>query len=422
MKHELIKRDVNVASARQLGLPIGGFRAMHEIILPQRLRRGVSDQIAWDVANAAPIAFKTLEGDAYTYVAESGRVRIVRGITEDAGLVIELSSDNWDNYYYEMRTNYGLLYAEAVRFLRGKFAMWDSWEPALRCLYSGTPIYNPATLDLRDLDGAKLDIHRSFLPDDDPAHMAHFLHTTGYLHIRSAFSKEEMARISEELDQVRGAAVEGEVFSRWGTDDQGRKTVFDLHYLTLKSRLMKDLDNHAMVRFLTGLAGEHVVPSEDRDCGTHAITREFSGNSDSFGVLGWHQDCGLGGCPVTCPRVHVGIQVDAANADSSKLYFLAGSASRSCHLNISPEQARNLPIAAFDTQPGDATVHLGCILHAANTAQGRNRRRTIYTRFVNPMALDIFDPFGSVDQVIPGISGDQSMPSPADMAALVEAR
>ena len=48
-----IKRDINVGSARSMGLPPVDFRAMHEIVLPYRLRRGVSDKIAWDVAHAS---------------------------------------------------------------------------------------------------------------------------------------------------------------------------------------------------------------------------------------------------------------------------------------------------------------------------------------------------------------------------------
>ena len=45
-----------ICTARSLGMPPLDFKARHEIILPQRLRRGVSDLLAWDVAGAAPMA------------------------------------------------------------------------------------------------------------------------------------------------------------------------------------------------------------------------------------------------------------------------------------------------------------------------------------------------------------------------------
>ncbi len=416
-----IKRDVNVGSAHSMGLPPVDFKAMHEIVLPHRLRRGVSDKIAWDVANASPIAIQTPEGLAYSYVCQGNGVRIVPGVVADAELVIELSADSWQNYYYELRTRFGLLYEEAVRFVRGNFRQWDAWEPALRCLYSGTPIYDPKSLDLRDLDGSPLDIRKSFSRDDDPRAMSHFLRTAGYLHVRSAFSADEIARLSDETDRLRDNSVEGDVFSRWSADEHGSKKVWDLHYMALQSALIEELDRHPMVTFLNGLAEEDLIPSYDRDNGTHAIIREFTGgeNSDSTYMLGWHQDCGLGGCPITCPRIQIGIQLDAATPESSQLYFLARSAGRTCHDQFSEEEWGQLPVVTFETQPGDVTVHFGCILHAAPKANGPLRRRTIYTRFMNPMSRTLLDRFMTFDQVIPHMD---RMPSVDEMAGKVEAQ
>jgi len=420
MSDEIAERhNVEIATAKSLGMPPLDFKAMHEIILPQRLRRGVSDLIAWDVAGAAPIAFQTPDGHGYSYVCKDKRVQIVPGVVDDAPLVIELSQDSWTNYYYELRSRFGLLYSQVIRFVRGGFALWDAWEPALRCLYSGTPIYNPATLDLRDLDGAPLDIRKSFDRGDDPERMSHFLRTAGYLHVRGAFSIDEIARLSDEVDRLRDRSVEGTRFSRWASDGRGEKKVWDLQYMALQSPMMLDLDDHPMVKFLTGLAKEHVVPSIDRDNGTHAILREFTGVNDvgSNYMLDWHRDCGIGGCPITCPRVHVGIQLDAATPDSSQLFFLAGSAGRMAHDRFPEEEWASKPIVTYETEPGDVTVHLGCILHAAPKATGRHRRRTIYTRWVNPHGKEILGHLGSIDQLIPKI--DQ-MPSVAKMAATVE--
>ncbi|MGH8598906.1 MAG: phytanoyl-CoA dioxygenase family protein, partial [Gammaproteobacteria bacterium] len=307
-----------------------------------------------------------------------------------------------------------------ISFVRGGFRDWDAWEPALRCLYSGTPIYDPKNLDLRDLDGSPLDIRKSFSASDDPRRMSHFLRTAGYLHVRAAFSQAEIARLSDEVDRMRDSAVEGDIFSRWAASSDGEKKVWDLHYMALNSPIMKDLDQHRMVTFLTGLSQEDVVPALDRDNGTHAILREFTGatNVDSNYMLGWHQDCGLGGCPITCPRVHVGIQLDAATPDSSQLFFLAGSAGRTCHDQFPEEAWENLPVVAFETEPGDVTVHLGCTLHAAPKENGINRRRTIYTRFVNPMVTKVLDQFMTFDQVIPHVD---AMPSIEAMIATVEA-
>jgi hypothetical protein len=420
MSDSIAKRhNVGVGTARSLGMPPLDFKAMHEIILPQRLRRGVSDLIAWDVAGAPPIAIMTPDGNGYSYVCESGRVRIVPGILDDAPIVIELPADSWTDYYYELRSRFGLLYSQVVKFVRGGFAMWDAWEPALRCLYSGTPIYNPRTLDLRDLDGSPLDISRSFERDDSPDRISHHLRMAGYVHVRGVFSKDEIARWSDEVDRLRDQAVEGNRYSRWASDGQGRKKVWDLQYMALQSPMMEAIDHHPMVGYLTGLARENVVPSFDRDNGTHAILREFTGVSDvgSNYLLDWHRDCGIGGCPITCPRVHVGIQLDAATPDSSQLFFLAGSQGRLAHDRFAEDAWGDKPIVTFETEPGDVTVHQGCMLHAAPKATGRDRRRTIYTRWVNPRGREILGPFGSIDQLIPKID---EMPSVSKMAAQVE--
>jgi hypothetical protein len=414
------RHNVGIGTAKSLGMPPLDFKAMHEIVLPQRLRRGVSDLIAWDVAAAAPIALQTPDGNAYSYVCDNGRVRIVPGVVDDAMLVIELPADSWTDYYYELRSRFGLLYSQVIRFVRGGFALWDAWEPALRCLYSGTPIYDPYTLDLRDLDGSPLDIRRSFDRDDDPLPISHFLRTAGYAHVRGVFSKDEIDRMSDEVDRLRDQAVEGTRFSRWASDGRGEKKVWDLQYMALQSPMMRDLDRHPMVTYLTGLAHEDVVPSIDRDNGTHAILREFTGVDDvgSNYMLDWHRDCGIGGCPITCPRVHVGIQLDAATPDSSQLFFLAGTAGKLAHDRFAEDEWDGKPIVAYETEPGDVTVHLGCMLHAAPKATGRNRRRTIYTRWVNPNGKEVLGPMGSIDQLIPKI--DQ-MPSVAKMVATVEA-
>ena len=78
MQDDMVGRhNVGVGTAKSLGMPALDFKAMHEIILPQRLRRGVSDLIAWDVAGAPPIGLLTRDGAGYSSVCEGGRVGLV---------------------------------------------------------------------------------------------------------------------------------------------------------------------------------------------------------------------------------------------------------------------------------------------------------------------------------------------------------
>jgi hypothetical protein len=418
-----VSRDPSVGTFRSVGLPPVDFDDFHRDELPRRLVNGGNERAAWDVAEAAPFAFRIRDRSAYSYVPQAGRIEIRPGIVDDAGLVIEITEEAWQDYVHELRTRIGLLYSGAVRFLVGDYDDWDVWEPALRSLYSGTPIYDADRLDLVDPAGAPLDLDRRFAIDDDPPQMAHFLRKTGYLVIRDVFPPEVLARLSEETDRLTAEATEGGLHSWWSEDSRtGRRYPFHLHYMGLQSERIRALEDDPMIRSLVRLAGVDVRPVSDRDTGTHAILKEYpqEGEMTSFANLPWHKDCGLGGCPITCPRVHVGIQLDGAGPQSSQLFMLAGSAGRVCHEPKGRDEWERLPVVGLRTEPGDATIHMGCGLHAGPRPTGPNRRRTIYVRFDNPRVFDVTAPFETYDQVIPGY-GSGVLPSVDDMKAAARA-
>ena len=129
-----------------------------------------------------------------------------------------------------------------------------------------------------------------------------------------------------------------------------------------------------------------------------------------FADLPFHNDCGMGGCQITCPCVLVGIQLDAASTQSSQLQMMAGSWGKAFHNrpdDISPERQ---PIVAIETEPGDATVHYGCGLHAGPRATGPARRRTLYVQHYSPRALDLIGPYQGYNQIMPGY-GEGDIPN-----------
>ena len=412
-----VSRDPSVGTFRAVGLPAVDFDAFHRHELPRRLANGGNERVAWDVAETAPFAFQRPNGSAYSYVPRAGRIEIRPGVVDDAGLVIEITEEAWQDYVHELRTRIGLLYSGAVRFPVGDYDDWDDWEPALRSLYSGTPIYDPERVDLVDPQGASLDLDRKFELDDDPRLMAHFLRKTGYLVVANAFPAEDLSRLSEETDRLSAEAAEGGLHSWWTEDGRsGRRYPFHLHYMGLQSELIRALEDDPRIWSLVRLANVDVRPVSDRDTGTHAILKEYprEGEMTSFANLPWHKDCGLGGCPITCPRVHVGVQLDGAGPQSSQLFMLAGSAGRVCHEPKSSDEWERLPVVGLRTEPGDATLHMGCGLHAGPRPTGPNRRRTIYVRFDNPRVFEVTAPFETYDQVIPGY-GSGVLPSVDDM-------
>ena len=407
--------DTNVGTFEVAGLPAVDFEAFHRHELPRRLDRGVNGQVAWDVAGRAPCAIQLPGGPAYSYIARDGRVDVVPGVVDDAELVLEIPLTAWQDYVYEFRTRFGLLYSQAVNFVRGDFDIWDHWEPAIRCMYSGREIYNPAALDFRDVDGSPLDLQRSFSPDDSAEQMSHFLRTTGYLVVKDAFA-DRLDELSDEVDRLRDEAREGELWSWWASDQNGRRFPFRLLYMALRSDLIASLDDDPTVRRLIGLGDVDVVPVPDRVEGHLAVLKPFGNDAEvtGFANLPWHKDCGLGGCPLTCPAVQVGIQLDAANAESSQLVMMAGSQGKVCHDRPTDDEVEQLPVVALQTEPGDASVHMTCALHAGPEPTGPNPRRTLYIPFYNPRTYDLIGPLQGYQQLIPGWGGGD-IPTPEDV-------
>jgi ectoine hydroxylase-related dioxygenase (phytanoyl-CoA dioxygenase family) len=96
--------------------------------------------------------------------------------------------------------------------------------------------------------------------------------------------------------------------------------------------------------------------------------------------LPWHRDCGLGGHPVLCPALNMGIQLEAASAEAGRLHFLPGSHRGSCHRG-DMDRWRAAAVTV-DTAPGDLTVHVGDVFHAAPSPTGCGPgRRALYLTF-----------------------------------------
>lgn len=397
------QRDTTVGTFAKAGHPGIDFDDFHRVELPRRLREGVSEKIFWDVSGVAPIAVQLPSGSAYSYVAGRDRVEIVPGVVDDAEVVLEIPYVAWQDYVYEFRTRAGLLYSRAVEFVRGDYERWDAWEPAIRCMYSGRPIYNPAELNLVDLNGSPLDLKRSFTLDDPDEQIGHFLRTTGFLVIKGAFA-DRLEAIAAEVDRLRDEARENELWSWWTADQTCKRFPYRLLYMAQRSALIAALDNDPTVRRLVDLCGAEVVPVPDRVEGHLAVLKPFGNNAEvgGFATLPWHKDCGLGGCPLTCPGVQVGVQLDAANSQSSQLWMMAGSAGKVCHDNPTAQQLAEWPIVALETEAGDATVHLTCGLHAGPKPTGPNPRRTLYIPFYNPRTYKLIGPLQGYQQVIPG--------------------
>ena len=169
-----------------------------------------------------------------------------------------------------------------------------------------------------------LNLARSFTMADDHDEMAHFLHTTGYLVIRSVFSADEVGALNALVAAEKATAASGDNRSWWATDAEGHEVCCRLTYLGLRRDEFARLANDPRLRDIVALTDIDMLPCTDRLDGMSVVIKNpaiVSGLSD----LPWHRDCAMGGHFVLCPGLNIGIQLDAADADNGQLWYLAGS-------------------------------------------------------------------------------------------------
>lgn len=106
------------------------------------------------------------------------------------------------------------------------------------------------------------------------------------------------------------------------------------------------------------------------------------------GDLGWHADDGIGGHPVLCPLIQVGIQLDHTNPANGQLMILAGSHRYANHWPKWGEEDA-LPLVRIETEPGDVTLHFGDVMHSTPPPTGPDAgRRALYYKFSEQKTFD----------------------------------
>src|SRR5262249_58025467 len=112
---------------------------------------------------------------------------------------------------------------------------------------------------------------------------------------------------------VQRLAGGGDARSGWAGRPDGGSVLCRLIYLGLVERTIAALSDEPRLRRLAALAGEPLHPCLDRSDG-HSVVLKNADVTEGLSDLPWHRDCGLGGHPVTCPALNIGIQLASATA------------------------------------------------------------------------------------------------------------
>lgn len=341
------------------------FDAFHASELPAQLAAGRGALAAKAARSLRPLAFRLPSGGAWTYRPQGGAIAIERGDAA-AATVIELDQESWEGLVHDYESAPGLLYAGRVRSARGNAMQLVLWEPALRALYQGRPVYDPDE-PLLDRDGRPLDTTRIHRADDDADAMAHFLRTTGYLFVRGVFAPDEIECFLRDAEELRGEAVKGDRLSWWAKDEHGAEVLCRVTRAIEKPALAT-LFGEPRLHRLAALADPHLVPRRGEGSGVAVIFKR-PGVTEGLSDLPWHRDCGMGGHAVMCPVLLCSVYLTPANAQTGELVFLPGSWKSSCgylDAKVDPPRA-----AHFEARAGDVTVHFGDVMHAAPPPRGR---------------------------------------------------
>jgi ectoine hydroxylase-related dioxygenase (phytanoyl-CoA dioxygenase family) len=364
-----------------------GFHAFHRTTLPERIAAG-NGALAWvDLHNLGTLGFRTPAG-VYTYVPTDGTVEIVEGDV-GADTVIDLDLESFVGLVSDLDTAPGLFYGGQATASAGKPSRFIRWEPGLRALYHGRPIFEPETADLRALDGTALDPTTCFPFDqlgDRHDEARHFMDEAGYLVVTGVFTAEEVATFLGEVDVLEAGAVPGDSQSWWGRNSSGKEVL--TRVLNAGDREpLRALHADPRVLGIVSVAPGALASrsSEGRDAVTILWKRPemVEGLSD----LPWHRDCGMGGHALNCPTAIMTICLTDGSAEAGELRVLPGS-HRGSFPFVDGRDVRAPEGVRIDVAAGDVSLHYSDIGHASmppTTPDGPDRI-SVLLAFVPPDA------------------------------------
>ncbi len=329
-------------------------------------------EVAELVGEGRSIGIKLEDHCEWMFQAEKGKV-VIKEEAEKASLIVQADRNAWSDLVTESWSIMGLVIQGRVTIERGSFNHLAKWEPALQGLYNDRPIWFPRQ--------ETLSANHVFSIEDDFNEMKMALNKLGFLLIRDVFTQIEIEEMRKEVEDRRKAATPEDRRSWWATDSGGEEQCCRVTYLNYGSQLFAELPHDPRLSYLAGLSSAPLEPAPDHGDGV-AVVIKVPEITEGLSDLPWHRDCGMGGHPLLCPGLNMGIQLDYVSAESGQLKFLPGSNNYAGGAEYADSSPATIPI---DAKPGDLTLHYGHTLHIAPPPSGaENYRRTVYVSFHIP--------------------------------------
>ena len=325
--------------------------------------------------------------------------------TVEAGIdlahtVVALAHDQWCAFVWELRSCFALLYDERIEVGRGSFGQLARWEPPLRAAFDGQAIYDidePAPI--LDAAGAPVDFARTFTLDDPDDEIADFLGRAGFVHLRGVMGADEIEALADRGGGGGRGARPDDRRSWWTTVD-GREVCSRVNYINDQSAQVADLGTDERFVRIAALGGNDLRDAHDRLDGNGVVIK-VPGATEGLVDLPWHRDCGMGGHPVKCPMLNVGIQLDPATAATGQLHMIAGSHRGTSRL---PGTRRGGPSPGPSPSPpspatSPCTSATRSMPRPARRPPGP-RSRALYLSFVPPVTFEMVGPGQGYNDVL----------------------
>jgi ectoine hydroxylase-related dioxygenase (phytanoyl-CoA dioxygenase family) len=362
------------------------FRAFHTDTLPALIERNAALALG-DVQSIGALGIRTPSG-AYSYVPGPDTIEVVEG-DDVAKTVVSMDDESFDGLVRDLETTPGLFYGGRVEIVRGNPLRFVRWEPALRAIFHGLPIYDPATIDLRDRSGEPIDPARAFTLDEVREHfddVRHFFETVGYLHVRGVFSADETQGFLDDAAVLRADAREGDQQSWWGKTTGGDTVLTRVLRAAGRPRLRALYDDERVKL----IASVPAAPLESKNTdGRDAVTVlwKLPDIREGLADLPWHRDCGMGGHALNCPSIVMTICLNDGSAAAGELRALPGSHRASFPFIDGNDQAAPRGVS-LEVTAGDVTIHSTDVMHASMppTSSDGPHRISVLLDFVTPNA------------------------------------
>jgi Phytanoyl-CoA dioxygenase (PhyH) len=320
-----------------------------------------------------------VDGDIRSIGLVDGRLALTPGVAEGA-VIVDLTTEQFSSFAQQQQTLCCLFIGGLLRTGARFYDDLIAWDSVWLALLDGWPVVGD---DLRfvDRDGAPLDLHRAFSPDDDPAEIDHFLREAGFLHLRGWVDPAAMEVVAADVERALPSYSPGDGNSWWATTADGTERCVRLqHFHDHSPTTLALLESDRWEQLRRTLQGHDALVSRPLD--TNVIEALVKPLAIAKGIsdVPWHRDCNLGRHSYGCCSTTIGISVTDGGQGRGQLRVVPGSHRLLMPSSVAGTDAAWLPALPLPTRKGDLTVHLSCTLHEAQPPTV-DERIVMYTGF-----------------------------------------